>query len=228
MQQPYRSFGNIGLEAPELPRKYVPYNQIHSVQETQEQDNEIGYDDILNALNVRLHQGKLHALSREEKRANMRAATIAAAPSKSPSYLPRGGQPRMPRVPVRNGLASKQYAPPPPPAPLQKVNPHLQNNYIYNKYFKEYARQESAPPRPSRPLTREEYIAQMRKKAFEEARQIQRIRQIKSKKLFFNNGDNTNIHVQARTYHHGYGGHGGYGVHGVHGGPNRVFRLKGV
>jgi hypothetical protein len=214
MQPSYHSPENFGLGKNELPfpRKYVPYNS--NQQQTHEEDsNEFGYDDILNALNVRLHEGKLRALSHEEKRNNTRAATIAASPSKSPSYLSRGGAPRAPRVPIRNGLASKQYAPPPkiqpPPA---RHHENVQNNYIYNKYFKDYAQQGGPPSKPlARALTREEYIVHMKKHAWEQARQYERIRQIKSKKLLFNNGDNTHINITTTS-----------------GSWNKMFQLKGV
>jgi hypothetical protein len=190
MQPSYHSPENFDLGKNELPftRKYIPYNS--NQQQTREEDsNDVGYDHILNALNVRLHEGKLRALSHEEKRNNTRAATIAASPSKSPSFLSRGGAPRAPRAPsvpvrpIRNGLASKQYAPPPP---TRRPNENLQNNYIYNGYFKDYAQQGG----PSKPLPREEHIVRMKKRAEEQARQQARIREIKSQKMLFNNGNN--------------------------------------
>jgi len=213
MQQQYNSLESIDFGIQELPRKYVPYSNTNTNGNATSfvEEPEVSYDDILDALNVKLHQGKLQALSREEKKANMRAATVAASPSRSPSFK---GQPRIPRVPIRNGLASKQYAPPPPPQKvLHNNNPHLQNSYIHNKYFKDFIKEETTPVRPLKPMTRVEYLAQLKKKDFEDARQRHRIRQVKSKKLLFNNGGNTNIYIN---------------THNNNGIWNKMFQLKGV
>jgi len=206
-------------------KKYVPYNNVTKI-ETKETE-ELSYDDIFNALNVRLNQGKLQALSEAEIYANKRAATIAAAPSRSPSYIARGGSPRnIPRPSViintrntpiiQNGLAQKQYMSPPPPKQTSITNdPSLQYSYIHNKYFKDHIKHEKHEKRnvlPAKPMNRLEYLAFLKKKAWEDAKQRARIGEIKSQKLLFNNGNNSNIYISTPNSGH----------------LNRMFRLKGI
>jgi hypothetical protein len=192
-------------------KKYVPYNNITKI-ETKETE-ELSYDDIFNALNVRLNQGKLQALSQAEIHANKRAATIAATPSRSPSYIARGGAPRI--VPkIYNGLAQKQYTPPPPPLTKTTAtnDSSIQHSYIYNKYFKDHIKHEKRNVLPAKPMNRLEYLAYLRKKAWEDAKQRARISEIKSQKLLFNNGNNSNIHISTPNSGH----------------LNRMFKLKGI
>lgn len=93
---------------------------------------------------------------------------------------------------------------------IYPTNPHLQNSYIYNKYFKkEMQAQTQEELEPAEPMTREQYrqyILQQRHQAILER---ERIKQIKSTRMLFSNGNNTDIVIKTQNT----------------GGLNRMFRF---
>lgn len=136
----------------------------------QNEMDEMTYDDILNALNVRIQNGKLEALKKLD-------------------------QPNKKKVTFNENIKQKkeQYLPIEP-------NIYTQNSYIYNKYFKNYSHQnnnEELELERIQQMTPEEYKKYMRNKAIEAYKQRIRINQIKSKKLLFNNGNNDNIQISS-------------------------------
>lgn len=170
---------------------YVPYSVKTQQQDPQDpppflNDDDLTYDDILHMLNVRINQGQL--VYQEQPTA---ASQAYALPQNANHH--------------RITNAQKVHA---SPAPL---HPAYQNSYIHNKYFKKFAN-EPAAPEPLPPMTRQEYMAYLHKKAAEDALQRQRIREIKSTKLRFNNGNNDPIHIKTPSHVDG----------------NKMFRLKGI
>jgi hypothetical protein len=73
------------------------------------------------------------------------------------------------------------------------------NSYIYNKFFKDYKdpHQQQQNDIMQRPLTKKELINQIIMKKIETINQRNRIAQIKSTKLMFNNNNNRNIVVNS-------------------------------
>jgi hypothetical protein len=136
----------------------------------EEGERALTYDDILETLNVRLHQGRLESINTN--------------PGYSHSFRP-----------TSFGSTSKQHNN--HVTTLLPDNPHLQNSYIYNKYFKNYA---TAPQETQerKPMTREEYQRYLWEKRREEAYQRERIRQIKSTKMLYSHGGNHDIVIQPR------------------------------
>ena len=181
------------------PRQYVPYHHPGSFPQ-EPPEEELTYDDILESLNVRLYQGKLQAMSRQEQQWR-----------KSQSYaLPANANYGR----ITNAQKSQQYKKFSPKTPVQTIlpsNPYQQNSYIYNKYFKDFAQTEQVA-QPVKPMTRQEYVVFMRKKAAEDAAQRKRIREVKSTKLLLNNGSNEPIQIHTASA----------------GAWNKMFSLKGV
>lgn len=78
-------------------------------------------------------------------------------------------------------------------AQIPYQNNDNQNNYIYNKYFKDYSgQQQQQDQAPRRPLTPHEYRAALIRRQIEIQNARRRINQIKPKKLLFST---TNINV---------------------------------
>ena len=63
---------------------------------------------------------------------------------------------------------------------------HQQNNYITNKYFKDYKDESQGVVEESKPMTKEEYKKMLIQDYINRQNAIRRISQIKSKKLLFN------------------------------------------
>ena len=97
---------------------------------------------------------------------------------------------------VNNGVL--QFAKPTQQKPQQKpqqksqqkkqvtINAPQQNNYITNKYFKDYKDESQCVEEPAKPMTKEEYKQMLIKNYIDRQNAIRRISQIKSKKLLFN------------------------------------------
>jgi len=79
-----------------------------------------------------------------------------------------------------------------PVEPALATNHPIQNSYIHNKYFKNQIQKEAAPVKQ---MTRQEYIQWQIAQHNEAIDQKARIRQVKSKKLLFNNGNNHGIRI---------------------------------
>jgi len=136
----------------------------------EEEEGPLSYDDILETLNVRLHQGRLEAINTNPGHVQNQSRTFR---------------------PTSFGSTSKQHH----ATTILPDNPHLQNSYIYNKYFKNYATA-SQETEERKPMTREEYARYVWEKRREQAYQRERIRQIKSTKMLYSNGSNHDIVIQ--------------------------------
>jgi len=77
--------------------------------------------------------------------------------------------------------------------------PVNENNYIYNKYFKDYNKKQQNNQMPRTPMTPQEYRYFLIKKHNDLIQQRNRINQIKSKKLLFSTN---NINVSNNKQHH--------------------------
>ena len=123
----------------------------------------VSYDDILSGLNVKIINGQMQFIS-PQNNANF---------IKNKQTLPQSQYSDK----VRNQME---------PA---KIDPKA--NYIYNKYFNSHKQPETEPT-ILRPTTIEEYKEMVKKHIIERQLSIQRIKQIKSKKLIM---PNSNIHI---------------------------------
>jgi hypothetical protein len=89
----------------------------------------------------------------------------------------------------------------------QQNNPHPQpqinkSSYIYNKYFKDYKDENSLQyEEPSRPLTKKELIKELIISKVNAINERNRIAEIKSTKLLFNNNNNRNIVINSTPIH---------------------------
>jgi hypothetical protein len=73
------------------------------------------------------------------------------------------------------------------------------SSYIYNKYFKDYKDQsQNQIEAPRRPLTKNELIKQLVINKVNAVNERNRVAEIKSTKLLFNNNNNTNIVINSR------------------------------
>jgi len=76
------------------------------------------------------------------------------------------------------------------------------NSYIYNKFFKGYKEPDQIQnEQPMRPLTKNELIKQLIINKVNAINERNRIAQIKSTKLSFNNNNNRNIVINSRPIH---------------------------
>ena len=76
--------------------------------------------------------------------------------------------------------------------PQQQPQQQPQNNYITNKYFKNYQEQNIINEEPTKPMTKEEYKQMLIQDYINRQQAQRRISQIKSKKLLF---DTRNINI---------------------------------
>jgi hypothetical protein len=144
----------------------------------------VSYDDILSSMNTVVVDGKLEFISKdklnniiENKNKTHNQNNIESEYHNQNSYK------------KRVTFNDKSTAPP----PIDK------NSYIYNKFFKNYKDpyQEQQNEILQRPLTKKELINQIIKNKIEAVNQKNRIAQIKSTKLLFNNNNNRNIVVKS-------------------------------
>lgn len=78
------------------------------------------------------------------------------------------------------------------------------NSYIYDKYFKNYKDPSIPEPIiPRKPLTREEFLKQMILERIHLVNERNRIAQVKSTKLLFNNNNNRNIIINSMQNRNG-------------------------
>jgi len=83
--------------------------------------------------------------------------------------------------------------------PQHQIN---KNSYIYNKFFKGYKEPDQLQNEPPmRPLTKNELIKQLIINKVNAINERNRIAQIKSTKLSFNNNNNRNIVINSRPIH---------------------------
>ena len=140
---------------------------------------QISYDDILSSMNTVVIDGKLEFIKKD-------VLQNIVANKQQP-------QQRQPQKPQHQQPQQKKVTFNQPPPQLDK------SSYIYNKYFKDYkdpSQVQNEPPR--RPLTKNELIKQLVINKVNAINERNRIAEIKSTKLLFNNNNNRNIVINSR------------------------------
>jgi predicted SAM-dependent methyltransferase len=145
----------------------------------------ISYDDILSSMGTVVINGKL-----EFVRKNNNLQQNYHVPSEN-----------------MNNQTYKKVVVSDLPQPINK------NSYIYNKYFKNYKEPifNEYVEEPVKPMTKEEFVRQLIINRANEINQRNRIAEIKSTKLLFNNNNNKNIVINTMQNQNGL---------------NRLFNLK--
>jgi hypothetical protein len=133
----------------------------------------ISYDDILNSMSLRVNNGKLELVKKQDP---------AALQKQQP-------------------MQQKQYYPAPNAGNVGSGSGVGGNNYIYNKYFQDFKTQldQKEEEEKLRKMTPGEYRREMIKRYLKQEYDRQMMRQVKSKKLQFHTG-NINI-ANARNQH---------------------------
>jgi hypothetical protein len=130
----------------------------------------ISYDDILSSMGTVVINGKLEFVRKNNNlQQNYHVPSENINNNKSQTY----------KKVVVNDL----------PQPINK------NSYIYNKYFKNYKEPSVSQyvEEPMKPMTKQEFVRQLIVNRANEINQRNRIAEIKSTKLLFNNNNNKNI-----------------------------------
>jgi hypothetical protein len=156
-------------DAPTNEVNYINYwsnaNQ-NTTNSTTTKKPKVSYDDILSSLNMVVHNGVLQFAKpieqKAEKSQQKKQVTINA---------PQKQQKQSFQQPQKQQKQSFQ---------------HQQNNYITNKYFKDYKDESQGVVEESKPMTKEEYKKMLIQDYINRQNAIRRISQIKSKKLLFN------------------------------------------
>jgi len=158
--------------------KKQPYNPLkNQTQKYNSRKKQISYDDILSSMNTVVIDGKLEFISNDklqnivEKRPQQKRVTFS------------GLQPQAQPQPQNNYQS--------------QIN---KSSYIYNKFFKDY--KEPYQPQneePQIPLTKKELIKQLIINKVNAINERNRIAEIKSTKLLFNNNNNRNIIINSRN-----------------------------
>jgi hypothetical protein len=146
------------------------FNMIQKVQNPKRKT--ISYDDILSSMNTVVIDGKLEFIRKNNLQQQQQQQIV---------------EPHQQQQHQQKKVAfNHEY---------QQIN---KNSYIYNKFFKDYKEPTTVQnEQPMRPLTKNELIKQLiinRVNAFNERN---RIAQIKSTKLLFNNNNNVNIIINS-------------------------------
>jgi hypothetical protein len=119
----------------------------------------VSYDDILSSLNMVVNNGVLQ---------------FAKPTQQSEKQQTKQTQPQKKSVTIKEPVRQPQSQQQP------------QNNYITNKYFKDYQQQsQGAEEEPQVPLTKEEYRQMLIQDYINRQQAQRRIAQIKSRKLLF-------------------------------------------
>lgn len=145
----------------------------------------LSYDDILSSMNTIVVDGKLEFISKDKLNNIVENKNKTHNQYKSESeYHSHNQTPYKKRVTFNDK--------PTPQQPMDK------NSYIYNKFFKNYKDpyQEQQDEIVQRPLTKKELINQIVINKIKSVNERNRIAQIKSTKLLFNNNNNHNIVVK--------------------------------
>jgi hypothetical protein len=161
------------------------YNNYHNeIQKTQRQrqppkQKRISYDDILSSMNTVVIDGKLEFISKDSLQNIVENQQNQNQQNKK-------------RVSFNQ---QQQYH-------SQNIQqPQIsKNSYIYNKFFKDYKEPSLIQnEEPMRPLTKNELIKQLIINKVNAINERNRIAQIKSTKLLFNNNNNRNIIINSRS-----------------------------
>jgi len=153
---------------------------------------QISYDDILSSMNTVVIDGKLEFIKKDVLQNivanNQQRQQQLPYPQKQQQRQYQQQQPHLPQQPQQKKVTFNQ-----PQPQLDK------SSYIYNKFFKDYKdplQVQNEPPR--RPLTKNELIKQLVINKVNSINERNRIAEIKSTKLLFNNNNNRNIVINSR------------------------------
>ena len=148
------------------------------------QKKRISYDDILSSMNTVVIDGKLEFIKKD---------TLQNIMENQPHQQQQ--QQQQQQQPYKKKIAFNQ----PPPVSNPQTSQFNKNSYIYNKYFKDYKDPNYVQyEEPERPLTKKELIKQLIINKINAINERNRIAEIKSTKLFFNNNNNRNIVINSR------------------------------
>jgi len=183
-----QSYNNMIMEQPNQPNQ-EPYRKsilkansnnrnmmTNTIQRPQKK--RISYDDILSSMNTVVIDGKLEFIKKDTLQ----------------NIMENQEQQQQQQQPYKKKVAFNQ----PPPVSNPQTSQFNKNSYIYNKYFKDYKDPNYVQyEEPERPLTKKELIKQLIINKINAINERNRIAEIKSTKLFFNNNNNRNIVINS-------------------------------
>jgi hypothetical protein len=162
----------------------------------------ISFDDILSNMNLVVNKtGVLQSMALVNNTQNEEYPQ-----QQQPQYSQHQNQ-QYPQQPQQQQQYYQEYNEKPPNKTQVKkqepLDPSVKHSYIFNKYFKDY--QDAVPPAPEvkTPKTKEEYFRMIHEERIRRIQEVQRISQIKSRKLMFtaNNTYQENIRTTANKLH---------------------------
>jgi len=155
--------------------KPIIRNSMHLVNNSEKRKKKISYDDILSSMNTVVIDGKLEFISKDKLNnilENNNQNQVNPIKKKVTFNQPQVQQPQVPQV--------------------------NKNSYIYNKFFKDYKEpNQNQNEIPQRPLTKKELLKQIIINRINAINERNRIAEIKSTKLLFNNNNNRNIIINS-------------------------------
>jgi len=155
--------------------KPIIRNSMHLVNNSEKRKKKISYDDILSSMNTVVIDGKLEFISKDKLNnilENNNQSQINPIKKKVTFNQPQVQQPQVPQV--------------------------NKNSYIYNKFFKDYKEpNQNQNEIPERPLTKKQLLKQIIVNRINAINERNRIAEIKSTKLLFNNNNNRNIIINS-------------------------------
>jgi hypothetical protein len=161
-----------------VPNKQIVNNTIKTQQPKptlKPKRKSVSYDDILSSMNTVVIDGKLEFVRKNNLQ----------------NIVENQQQPQQNKKNVTFNQAQNNQQP--------QIN---KNSYIYNKFFKGYKEPDQVQnEQPMRPLTKNELIKQLIINKVNAINERNRIAQIKSTKLSFNNNNNRNIVINSRPIH---------------------------
>ena len=185
---------NNNIIVSKKPQQYNPFKRQTQVlqQKNHSKKNKISYDDILSSMNTVVIDGKLEFIRNDR---NDKLQNIVE------------NQPQQKKV-TFSGLQTQSQI------HTQKQNNYQsqinKSSYIYNKFFKDYKEpsEQYQNEEPRRPLTKKEFIKQLIINKANAINERNRIAEIKSTKLLFNNNNNRNIIINSRNIPNANGANG--------------------
>ena len=171
---------NENIIVSKKPQQYNPFKRQTQVlqQKNHSKKNKISYDDILSSMNTVVIDGKLEFI-RNDRNDKLQNIVENQQQQKKVTF---------------SGLQSQHHSQNNYQSQINK------SSYIYNKFFKDY--KEPSQPQyeePQRPLTKKELIKQLIINKANAINERNRIAEIKSTKLLFNNNNNRNIIINSRN-----------------------------
>jgi hypothetical protein len=143
---------------------YVNYWSNANSVTTSQKKPKVSYDDILSSLNMVVNNGVLQFAKPTEKQGNQG------------NQGNQGKKSQQKKTVTINEQHKQQH---------HQNHQHQQNNYITNKYFKDYKEQSQGVEEPEIPLTKEEYRQMLIQDYINRQQAQRRISQIKSRRLLF-------------------------------------------